>query len=208
PACGLGIPPDHLAKVGEDPCEPFETGLEIAVLDAAVDLRQFVRTHRGIAHENDAPIRAVGADQFERAEALVLAPKVVAPDVVVDAIVDIEILDMAKFGPRGREQFLAELDVRIHRAADVEEQQHFDAIAPFGLQLQVEPAGIFRGAFDRAVEIELLRHAFAREAAQPSKRDLDVARVEVDIAVEIAEAALVPDLDGAARAAGVLSDSN
>ncbi len=52
----------------------------------------------------------------------------------------------------------------------------------------------------------VLGHALAREPAQPAQRDLDVARVELDVAVEVAKRALVPDLDRAARAAAVLPD--
>ena len=41
-----------------------------------------------------------------------------------------------------------------------------------------------------------------------AQRDLDVARVELDVAVEVAEAALVPDLDRAAVAAALLADAD
>ena len=60
---------------------------------------------------------------------------------------------------------------------------------------------MLRRAGDGAVHVELFRHALAREAAQAPQRDLDVARVELDVAVEVPERALVPDLDRAAAAA-------
>ena len=56
----------------------------------------------------------------------------------------------------GGEQLLGRLDVPIHRAADVEEQQHLDGVAPLGPQLDVDIAFV-GGRADRAVEIELVR---------------------------------------------------
>jgi hypothetical protein len=44
--------------------------------------------------------------------------------------------------------------------------------------------------------------------AQALQRDLDVAGAELDVVVEVAELALVPDLDGAAVAAFVLADAH
>src|SRR6185437_5304314 len=102
---------------------------------------------------------------------------------------------------------LADLDVRIHRAANIEEQQHLDPVAPLRPHLNVQPAGVARRVLDRRVEIELVGHALAREAPQPAQRDLDVAGVDLDRVVEIAERALVPDLDRAAAAAALLADA-
>ena len=57
-------------------------------------------------------------------------------------------------------------------------------------------------------EIELVGRARARELAQPPQRHLDVARAEFDIAGEILELALVPDLDCALMPALVLADAD
>ncbi len=149
----------------------------------------------------ELPVGPVFVHQVPRGNAVEAAADVVAPDVVVDAVVEVERLQMTELALRRREELLAQPDMRIHRAADVEEQQHLDAVAPLRDEMQVEVARIRRGALDRAVHVELLGHAFAREAAQLAQRDLDVARVELDVAVEIPEAALVPHLDRAAVAA-------
>src|SRR5206468_4141821 len=90
------VPPDHLAKMREDPREPRDPRLVIHVFDAATDLRQLVRAHRGVADEDHPPIGPVGAYELERAEPLVAPARVVAPDVIVDAVVEIEILEMAE----------------------------------------------------------------------------------------------------------------
>ena len=108
---------------------------------------------------------------------------------------------------RGREQFLRRLDVPVHRAADVEEQQHLDGVVPLRPHQDVEIAFV-RGALDGAVEVELVRRAGAREFAQPAQRDLDVAGAEFDVAGEILELALVPDLDRAEIAVAVLADAH
>ena len=70
-----------------------------------------------------------------------------------------------------------------------------------GLKLEIEQTRIARGRIDGAVEIELVCRTLARKAPQLAQRDLDVARAELDRVVEVAELALLPDLDGAAIAA-------
>ena len=87
-------------------------------------------------------------------------------------------LEPLELQPRGGKQRLGRLDVIIHRAADIEEQQHLDRIAPLGPQLDVDVA-LVGGRADRAVEIEFLLRALAREAAQAAQRDADVARARV-----------------------------
>ena len=110
-------------------------------------------------------------------------------------------LHVLELGARRREQFLGRLDVPVHRAADVEEQQHLHRIVPLRPHLDVEIA-LVRGALDGAVEIEFVGRAGAGEFAQAAQRDLDVAGAEFDVVVEILELALVPDLH---RAAGACS---
>ena len=105
---------------------------------------------------------------------------------------------MLELGARGREQLLADPDVVFHRPADIDEQQQLDRVVPLRHQLQIEPAGIVRGRFDGAVEIELVGRPLARELPQPAQRQLDVAGAELDRVVEIAELAPVPHLDRAA----------
>ena len=70
--------------------------------------------------------------------------------------------EMLEFALGRGEQFFGRLDVPIHRAADIEEQQHLDGVVPLRPHQNVEIA-LVRGAFDRAVEIELVRRASARK---------------------------------------------
>src|SRR5262249_15304567 len=67
---------------------------------------------------------------------------------------------------------------------------------------------VIGGLANRRVEIEFIRRAGARELAQTAQRDLDVADAELDIAVEILELALVPDLDRAVVAVLLLADAH
>src|SRR5947209_3728791 len=108
--------------------------------------------------------------------------------------------EVLELGLRGGEQLLDELDVPVHRAADVEQRQHLDGVMPLGAHVDVEIA-LVRGALDGVVEIELVGRAGARELAQPAQRDLDVARAELDLVVEVLELAPVPHLHGAAMLA-------
>ncbi len=73
-------------------------------------------------------------------------------------------LHVLELGAGRREQLLGRLDVPIHGAADVEEQQHLHGVVPLWPQQDVEIA-LARRALDGAVEIELLGGAGAGELA-------------------------------------------
>ena len=94
---------------------------------------------------------------------------------VIDAVVEIVVFEVLELAAAGREEFFADADVVVHRAADVEEQQHLDGVVTFRTHVQVEPAGVARGAGDRAFEVEFVGSALAGETAQAAQRDLDVA---------------------------------
>ncbi len=72
---------------------------------------------------------------------------------------------------------------------------------PLGDEAEIEQPRVARRRIDGALEVEFLRGPVAREPAQLAQRDLDVAGAELDRIVEIAELALLPDLDRAASAA-------
>ena len=106
---------------------------------------------------------------------------------------EVEEFEVLEFRGGRAEQFLGDLDERIHRPADIEEQQQLDRIVPFGPHPDVEPA-LFGSAVDRCIEIELVGSTFARKPAQAAQRHLDVARAQFLGVVEILELALVPHL--------------
>ena len=122
------------------------------------------------------------------------AAAVVLPYAFIQAVVEIEEFEVLELGGCCAEQLFAQLDERIHRTADVEEQQQLDRIAPLRAHMDIEPA-LLGGAFDRGVEIELVLRAFTGKAAQATQRHLDVARAQFLGAVEVLELALVPHLD-------------
>jgi len=82
--------------------------------------------------------------------------------------VEVEVDQVLEFGTCSREQFLADTHVVLHRAADIDEQQELHGIVPLGHELQIEPAGIVRGRFYSAVEIELFGCTLAGELPQPA----------------------------------------
>src|SRR5690606_34353773 len=93
------------------------------------------------------------------------------------------------------------LDMAVHRAADVEEQQHLDGVAPLGPHVDVQPA-LTRRAVDGAVDVQFLGRALAGEATQAAQGHLDVARAQFDRVVEVPVFALFPDLDRTTVTAG------
>ena len=121
---------------------------------------------------------------------------------------EIEELEVLELRARRREELLAHLDVREHGAAHVEQEQHLDGVVPLGHELEVEIAGVPRRGADGVGQVELLGGTLAREAAQAAQCDLDVARAELDLVVEVPELALVPHLDRAVVAVPVLADAH
>ena len=113
-----------------------------------------------------------------------------------------------ELGLRGGEEGFDLLDVIVHRAADVQEQQNLDRVAALGPHLDRQHAGVLAGFFERVRQIQFVDRAFAREATQPTQRNLDVSRVEIHVVVVVAKLSLVPHLHCAAHAALVLPDAN
>ena len=70
--------------------------------------------------------------------------------------------------------------------------------------MNIQPA-LTRGAVDGGVHVELVGGAFAREAAQAAQRDLDVARAELAVAVEVAKLDLLPPHDPVAVHGSILA---
>ena len=149
----------------------------------------------------------IGVKHIKSRGAVGVSASVLLPDVLVKAVVEVEMLHVLELGLGGREQFLDELDVPIHRAADVEEQEHLDGVSPLRTQPDVEIALLGRSP-DGRVEIKLLGGPGPGEFSQAAKRDLDVARPELDFSVEILEFALVPHLDGAKIPVSLLADAD
>ena len=115
---------------------------------------------------------------------------------------------MLELAAGGGEQLLADPYVVVHRAADVQEQQHLHGVVPLRDHLDVQQASVAGSRFDGVVEVEFVRRALAGEPAQAAQGDLEVAGAQLDRIVEVAELAPVPDLDRAALARAVLPDAN
>src|SRR6266571_4212264 len=205
---GLGVEPDGPGVHLQHALQPHRAGLVVRILDRASRLQDLVRAHGRVADEDELIVVAVLVHDVGGAGALGMPPAVVFPHVIVQAVVEVEMLEMLEFGLGRGEQLLAEPDVVVHRAADVEEHEDLHRVVALRPHVQVEPAGVPSGLVDRGVEVELFRRAFARELAQPSQRHLDVARAELDRIVQVAVFALVPYLYGAAAARAVLADAN
>src|SRR5690606_23286406 len=135
------------------------------------------------------------------------ATTIVLPHAFIEAVVEVEEFEILELRARRREQFLANPDMRVHRAADIEEHQHLHRVAALGPHHDVDIA--FPGGLpDRAVEIEFFLGAVARPFAQAAQRYFYIARADLDIVVEILELALVPHFHRALVAAFLLADAH
>ena len=120
---------------------------------------------------------------------------------------EVEELQMLELRLGSGEQFLGELDVVVHGAADVHHHQHLDGVAALGPHVDVE-IGLARGAVDRSGQVKFVGRAFAGEFAQPAQRDFDVPRAQLHRVVEVAVLARIPDFDRAAVARLFLPDAD
>ena len=206
-SCFLRVDPDRMREFVDDTLHPDRAGLLVPVLDRAAGIGDLVGAHGGVADEDHPVVRAVGVQHVPSGDALGVAAAIVLPDRLVEAVVEVVVFHVLELGAGSREQLLDDADMVVHRAADIEEHQKLDGVAAFRAHLHVEIA-VFGGRFDRAVEIELVMGALAGPAAQALQRHLDVAGAKLDRVVEVAELALVPNLDGAAVAAAVLANAH
>ena len=137
-----------------------------------------------------------------------MAAQVVLPHRLVDEVVEIVVLEVLELPARGGEELLAHLDVVVHGAPDVEEQEHLHRVVPLRDHLDVEEPPVAGRRANGVVEVELLFRALAREAPELSQGDLHVPGAELHGVVEVLELAPVPDLDGAPVPRLVLPDAH
>ncbi len=130
------------------------------------------------------------------------AAAVVLPHEVVHAVVEVVELQVLQLGLDGAEQLLDALDVFVHGAAHIHQQQHLHVVVALGHHPDVQPAGVGGGGSDGVGQIQLQVVPLARELAQAPQRDLDVARAQLLRVVVVLVGALVPHLHGALVLAG------
>ena len=110
---------------------------------------------------------------------------------------EVEKFHVLEFGLGRAEQLLAQLDIGIHRAADIEEDENLYRVVALGDQAEIEIPFV-GGVLDRARQIEFGLRTLTRPFAQPAQRHLDVARAELDGVVQVLVFALVPHFHGLA----------
>ena len=108
-------------------------------------------------------------------------------------VVRLEVAQPALLVQRGQ-QLAHRLEVRLHRAADVHEQQQAHVVAPRRAEDQLDLAGVPAGLVDGLVEIELGGVAAARQLAQAAQCHAQLPRVERHVGAVVLEAPLFGDL--------------
>ena len=104
-----------------DAFEPGCSCLFVEMLDRATGMGKLIEAHGSIADKDDLVVGCIGMQNLPGFNRLVMAAAIALPYLLVKAIVEVEIFHMLEFGTRRREQFLAQANERIHRAADIEE---------------------------------------------------------------------------------------
>ena len=120
---------------------------------------------------------------------------------------EIIVFHILDFGAGRREQLFADADIRVHTAADIEQEKDVYGVPPLGAHGKVEIA-LLGGVADRGVEVQLVGRAVSGPFAQAAQGDLNIPCADFDAVIEIFKLALVPDLGGAAVAGFVLPDAH
>src|SRR4051812_35085300 len=139
---------------------------------------QLPRRHQRVAHDNELPARIALAQDLEDARAAQERRGIV--DAPVHAVVEIEgakLLEMGRTLRRGEEP-LADVAVRVHRPAYVEEEQNAEVRTARSTHLDFQPTRAARCRVDGAGKIELVLRSLANVGAQPPQGDLDLPRIE------------------------------
>ena len=123
---GGRVDPDPARPGLDRPLEPDLSGLGIEMFDRAARRDDLVGAHRRVADEDHAVVPAVGIEQVARRQTLVVPAPVVLPHALVEAVVEVEMLEPLELALGGGKELFGRLDVPVHRAADVEKQQHLD----------------------------------------------------------------------------------
>ena len=136
---------------------PGRLGL-LARVDVAVRAHQLGRVHRGVADDRHLPALVELAEQVAGRHRRAAQQARVAVDVVVDAVVEVvgaEVAQAALLVERG-EQPAHGLVVRVHRAADVHEQEQPHVVLALGPEDELDLARVAARLVDRLVEVELV----------------------------------------------------
>ena len=125
------------------------------MLHAAPGMGDFVGRHGGIADKNHLVVRGILVQHIPGGEAFRHAPPIVLPHRFIDEVVEVEILHVLELGARRGEELFADLHVRIHGAAHVEEAQHLHRVLPLRLEADIEKPAVMGRGPDGPVHVEL-----------------------------------------------------
>ena len=207
PRAFLGrVQPDKVGITLDEALDPDAAGFLVPMLDRAAGIGDLVGAHRGIANDDDFVLRGVLVQHVPGIDPVIHPAAVILPEAFIGAVVEVVVFEVLYLGFCGGEQLLHDPHKGVHRAADIQQQQHGDGVALLGAHLDVEIA-LAGGVADRLVKVQFVLRALAGPFAQALHGDLDVPCTELDLVVVVLELALVPDFHGAAVAGLVLADA-
>ena len=135
-----GVDPQMVGPLGTGALQPDLTGLGVPMFIGATGVQNLLGAHRGIADKYRFVIGAIAAQNVPSGRLIIPAPRVVAPNAFVKAVVKIKRHQMFELGARGGKQLFHQSDIGVHRAANIKEDQYLDRISAFGAQLHIQPA--------------------------------------------------------------------
>ena len=177
------------------PVNSGRTGDEPRV-DSAVRLHQFGRVHGRVADNEQLPALVEATDQVTGRNCRRTVHRRTLENGVVDTVVEVirpKILQPVLLVER-RQQRAYRLEIRIHGAADIHQEEQTHVVAPRRSEHQLDLTRVPTGFVDGLVDIELAGSAVAGHAAQFLERDLDLTDVERLVCSVVFEVTLLGDL--------------
>ena len=137
-----------------------------------------------------------------------MSAPIIFPHALVNEIMEIKILEALEFAACRRKHFLADPYVVVHRATNIETKQDLYRIVALRNHPDIQDARVTCCLVDRVLEVQLVRSTLARELAETSERNFDIARTQLHLVVQIAVLTPVPDLGCTPVARPLLPDTD
>ncbi len=192
------VDPGAALEVVGDAVQPDDArcGRPAPRVDVAVRLEKLGRVHRCIPHDEDLPAIVEAAQDVARGNRVGARHAGAGEQVIVDAVVEVvgaEVAQAALLVER-RQQAAHGLEVGVHGAADVHQQQQAHVVAPWRPEHELDLAGVLAGLVDRLVEVELGLFTGSRQVSQAPQRHAQLTEIEGDVGTVILEPSLLGDL--------------
>ena len=98
-----GIKPDTVLVSIRDALQPNDAGLLVHMLHRAADVGDLVRAHGRVPNEDHLVVGRVGVEHVPSRRVLGSPARIIAPQILIEAVVEVVVLQVLEFGSGGGE---------------------------------------------------------------------------------------------------------